>query len=496
MKRLFLILFLLVFAKEGFCGYAPIPYDTNTMNVPIAVHFTNAGNTFVGSSVVINGTNILNLLMLSILRDGSTPLTASWNVGNKVISNFTAGAGSTWNGNIITSNYLDLAGVMATNASLLGGYPASYFLDFANTTNVLSIIDLEYLQMAGNINLGTNSLSPDGLSKGISLTPFGEAKFSTNLWIHGFVRQFDDNTTKFGFFATNRYIIDVRGYRVFDVLSPGSVGAFNIGNPYFNFNVNSNMFFVGTNGNVGVNTVVPAYQLDVNGTVRATSYLGDGSFLTGISATSTNSVSYIAAPGTTNSPALALVFEGNGVTDSTVANGTTTVYITSSFFTNKIGSQTYTNTGFNLQPGTGMSSRITGGTNYMDSLGSTVSRYTALATADYEILVKATGSGITASVVGTDITFTIPSGVVLLSARIRWPASSGSSTFTLNLGTSDMQNTSFANRWGACFWACREDTGAFLPTASCKLDIADHAKLIVSGLITSAGVVNHCMLEF
>jgi hypothetical protein len=289
-------------------------------------------------------------------------------------------------------------------------------------------------------------------------------------------------------------MIDVRGYRVFDVLE--STKTLNIGHPEFDFNVNSNMFFVSSNGNVGVNTIVPAYQFDVNGIMRATSYLGDGSLLTGVASISTNSVSYIAALNTTNSPALALVFEGNGVTNSTVVNGTTTVYIASSFFTNKIGSQAYTNIGFNLQPGTGMSSRVTGGTNYMDSLGNTVSRYTALATADYEILVKATGPGITASVVVPDITFSIPSGVVLLSARIRWPASSGSSTFTLNLGITDMSNTSFANRWGACFWACREDTGAFLPTASCKLDIADHAKLIVSGLITSAGVVNHIMLEF
>jgi hypothetical protein len=123
-------------------------------------------------------------------------------------------------------------------------------------------------------------------------------------------------------------------------------------------------------------------------------------------------------------------------------------------------------------------------------------RYSAYAVSTYEIMVRAYGTGITATVSGSLVTMSIPSGTMLLSARIRWPADSGSGGFTLVLGTNDMANTSLPNRWGAVFSAYREDTGAFLPTASCRLDIANHDRLIIGGLITTPGVVNHCMMEF
>lgn len=124
-------------------------------------------------------------------------------------------------------------------------------------------------------------------------------------------------------------------------------------------------------------------------------------------------------------------------------------------------------------------------------------RYQACATTDYEIYVLASKTGITANVSGDLVTMTIPAGTVLLSARVRWPGSSGTSSFTLNLGTNDMVNTSLQNRWGASFSACREDTGAYLTTASCRLDTANHSKLIISGLISvPSSVINHCIFNF
>lgn len=124
-------------------------------------------------------------------------------------------------------------------------------------------------------------------------------------------------------------------------------------------------------------------------------------------------------------------------------------------------------------------------------------RYEACADTDYEIYVRATGTGIVATVTGTDVALTIPDNVILCSMRLRWPGSSASTTYTVDLGSNDMSNVSFTNRWGAAFWACREDTGAFLPTASCRLDASTHSKLIVSGMIvTPSTVINHCMFEF
>jgi hypothetical protein len=162
------------------------------------------------------------------------------------------------------------------------------------------------------------------------------------------------------------------------------------------------------------------------------------------------------------------------------------------YFTNTIGTLSYTNTGFILKPGSNMSHRILGPTNYLD-VAESVTRYSACADVNNEILVSATGPGITAAVVGSSITVTIPAGVTLLSARVRWPGTT-STGFTINLGTTDMPNASFATRWGACFWACREDTGAFLPTATCKLDASNHDQLIVAGLNDVS--VNHCMFSF
>ena len=141
------------------------------------------------------------------------------------------------------------------------------------------------------------------------------------------------------------------------------------------------------------------------------------------------------------------------------------------------------------------------GTNAQQRVGvlearSSLSRYFASNTLNYEIQVLASGLGITATVIGNTVTLSIPSGVILISCQVRWPASSSSTTFTFNIGTADMPNSSDANRWGGIFEAWRNDTGAMEATASCALDASNKAQLIITGLSVQFGVVNICRFSF
>ena len=123
----------------------------------------------------------------------------------------------------------------------------------------------------------------------------------------------------------------------------------------------------------------------------------------------------------------------------------------------------------------------------------TISRYAAMTNGSEEIYVCATAPGITAARVGTTITMTIPAGVHLLSARVRWDGANGSG-FSLQLGTNDMANAGFADRWPALFAAYREDTGALIAGASARLDLTDHGLLVISGLSTATK--NQCRFGF
>lgn len=120
-------------------------------------------------------------------------------------------------------------------------------------------------------------------------------------------------------------------------------------------------------------------------------------------------------------------------------------------------------------------------------------RYQACATAGQEVYVLASGEGITATILGTGITITIPSGVRLVSARVRWPGTSGT-TITLDLGTADMANSGLADRWGCTAAVYREDTGAQILTAAAKLVVGTHDQVQVTGLHDTQ--VNHIVLHW
>lgn len=119
-------------------------------------------------------------------------------------------------------------------------------------------------------------------------------------------------------------------------------------------------------------------------------------------------------------------------------------------------------------------------------------RYAADATAGEEVLVLASAAGITSVRSGSTLTFTIPAGVHLLSARIRFPAGVGT-TLTIVTGTTDMPNTSLADRWGLACVAINETTGYPITGAKPVLDLVNHDRVIIYGLSSTA--VNHILIH-
>jgi hypothetical protein len=153
------------------------------------------------------------------------------------------------------------------------------------------------------------------------------------------------------------------------------------------------------------------------------------------------------------------------------------------------GTSTVVNTELSFSAGKGMTLDGDRRTTWPSSL----TRYEACDVADEEVWVLATGTGITATRVGASFLFSIPAGVHLASARIRWPGTYGT-TLTLDMGTTDMANSSLLNRWGCTCAVYREDTGAAIATAAAKLVVGTHDQIQVQGLHDTQ--FNHIVLGF
>lgn len=118
-------------------------------------------------------------------------------------------------------------------------------------------------------------------------------------------------------------------------------------------------------------------------------------------------------------------------------------------------------------------------------------RYTVITNSGYETLVCASRTNVTATLNTGVLTFSVPTGTVLHSARVRCPDSG----LVVDAGTNSMANTSLADRWGCIMAAYREDTGARQATATLALDLDNHSKVTISGL-TGGGVTSHIILTW
>lgn len=114
-------------------------------------------------------------------------------------------------------------------------------------------------------------------------------------------------------------------------------------------------------------------------------------------------------------------------------------------------------------------------TNEKDSLF----RYSIYSSGNNNVEVLATMTGITASLIGSQFTFSIPSGVRIVSAKVRVE---NFSSLTFIMGTTDMTNTSMANRWMPIVAGWREDTGQQLMGITTTMDLSTFTKFTVNGL--------------
>lgn len=110
----------------------------------------------------------------------------------------------------------------------------------------------------------------------------------------------------------------------------------------------------------------------------------------------------------------------------------------------------------------------------------------------YGVEVLASGPGITATLVsGNHMEFIIPSGVKLISVKMRF---TGYSTLIVKMGTGDMTNANEGNRWMPIVQAWREDTHQQLMGLTTQPDVSNFDTFTISGLINTTP--NHIRLTF
>ena len=219
------------------------------------------------------------------------------------------------------------------------------------------------------------------------------------------------------------------------------------------------------------NTSVGNYAMNNNTTGFHNTAIGDSAFTSGLTYSNSTAIGYNAQPSASNQ-----VVIGDVNVTSTYLRGTINAAGTT------IGTAAYA---------LGITS---GGNIVKTSSPDNTSRYVAYVSGNNNVEVLATGTGVEVTVDNVnEFTFSIPANVELISAKIRI---SGVSSVVLFMGTTDMDNTTFANRWMPIVQAWREDTGAESPISR-QMDVLgtpNHQKCIISGL--NSGTTSHIRLNF
>ena len=171
------------------------------------------------------------------------------------------------------------------------------------------------LDVDGDINMSTGS---SFRINGVAQTFAGSGSGFTGD-IADYITHTGDTDTKFGFPDVDKFIVNTAGSERLTIFNNGNTGI-NQTNPQYKLDVDGDINLTGdlringiiqsvggggsggsspwatsgndvyrTSGKVGIGKTNPTYAVDVNGTVNATSYLGDGSNLTGVTASAITS---------------------------------------------------------------------------------------------------------------------------------------------------------------------------------------------------------------
>lgn len=131
------------------------------------------------------------------------------------------------------------------------------------------------------------------------------------------------------------------------------------------------------------------------------------------------------------------------------------------------------------------------GTHSVDISIPCLYRYNVVATSGQEVEVLANNEDVTASFAGQVLTFVVPSGTRIISAKIRFGSYA---SLTVKMDTHDMTNSSINNRWIPFVQAWREDTRSQLMAVNIVPSASVFDEYTINGLINTT--TNHIRLVF
>ncbi len=129
-----------------------------------------------------------------------------------------------------------------------------------------------------------------------------------------------------------------------------------------------------------------------------------------------------------------------------------------------------------------------------DSFG--LYRYYARTNEGETVEVFASGTNVTANRTGSTFNMTIPQGTRILSMKIRVNGSYlTAGAFYLSMGTNDVNNSGVTTAWCPTIKCFREDTFANIG-ATVSIYSSDPTLITLTGLNSTAGIINNCRLNF